>query len=60
LIVLYLVPLFLITGSPYPDEKYKKELTNFSNYWLRSDHFSSIIVRFRFLWPWNDLEWPWI
>ena len=36
-------------GSPYQDEKYKKELTNFNNYWLRSDNFSSIFVRFRFL-----------
>ena len=28
------------------DEKHKKELTNFNNYWPRSDHLSLIFVTF--------------
>ena len=50
--ILHLVSLFLITGSPYQDEKHKKELTNFNNYLPTSDHFSLIFVSFCFY----DLE----
>ena len=50
--IFHLVSLFLITGSPYHGEKSKKELTNFNNYWPRSDHFSLFFDSFRFY----DLE----
>ena len=47
-IVLHLVALFLTTGNPYEDDKFKKEFADFNYYWPRSGHFSLIFATFQF------------